>query len=159
MKSFLEVSSLLLTALAAVACGEQGRGWQFPQRANFQGFSEEVMPVLLRDCGFHACHGSSERFYRVWGPGRVRLDPMTRPFDPLTGFELDASYNLAASMVDVRDPGVSLLLRKPLALAAGGAVHRGGDAFGRNVYRSTGDQGYVVLLRWVESLRSASSAQ
>src|ERR1700755_2646142 len=35
-------------------------------------FTNDVIPVLLRDCGFQACHGSPERFFRVWGPGRTR---------------------------------------------------------------------------------------
>lgn len=114
-----------------------------------------VYPVLLRDCGFHACHGAEERFYRVWGPGRARLDPETRAFDGVTGDEASASFTLALSMIDARHPERSLLLRKPLAVAAGGAAHGGVDGFGRDVYRTVDDAGYVALRRWVRSVASA----
>lgn len=132
----------------AAGCGAPGNGWR-PADAQFQSFIVEALPTLLRDCGFHTCHGSSDRFFRVWGPGRVRLDPNTRAFDRLTADEWQASYQLALSMVDARNPGNSPLLRKPLAIAAGGSGHRGSDRFGRNIYRSTQDAGYQALVRWV----------
>jgi hypothetical protein len=145
-----------LIVAAMVGCSEQQSGWQ-PADPVFQTFIDEALPVLLRDCGFHTCHGSEQRFFRVWGPGRVRLDPATREFDRLTSAEWQASYQLATSMIDARDPEHSPLLRKPLALGAGGAAHRGADRYGRNVYRSTADAGYVALRRWVLA-RGANAA-
>jgi hypothetical protein len=138
----------LLLGGAAVGCTQNDTGWQRPVR-NFQQFQVQVLPVLLRDCAFSTCHGSSQRFLRVWGPGRVRLDPMTREYDPLTAEEATRGYQLALSMIDPQDPSRSLLLRKPLAVEAGGAGHRGEDQFGRNLYRSVNDQGYLVIARWV----------
>ena len=113
-------------------------------------FEDEVYPVLIRDCAFSTCHGAEERFFRIWGPGRVRLDPLsTTAFTAATQEELDNSYQRATSMIDAKQPSRSLLLRKPLATAAGGAGHLGADQFGRNVYRSVDDEGYLVLSRWV----------
>jgi hypothetical protein len=152
MKPGLAYAVVVLLHLCAC---DQGHGWQFPQTSKVPQFTEEVMPVLLRDCGFHTCHGSTERFFRVWGPGRVRLDPKTRAFDPLTGLELEASYNMAVSMINPGDPNLSLLLRKPLAREAGGAAHGGADPLSRNVYRVPTDPGYAALQRWVESIVSA----
>jgi hypothetical protein len=43
------------------------------------------------------------------------------------------------------------LLQKPLAIAAGGSGHLGVDKYGRDVYRTAQDSGYVVLARWVYS--------
>jgi hypothetical protein len=142
----------IVAVLTLCACADQGQGWQFPQARNLPQFTDEVMPVLLRDCGFHTCHGSSERFFRVWGPGRLRLDPMTRAFDALTGRELEANYNMAVSMLNPGDPKLSLLLRKPLAREAGGSAHGGRDPLGRNVYRVPTDPGYAALQRWAESI-------
>jgi hypothetical protein len=153
MKPGLPLAILVLLSLGAC---DQGQGWQFPQTSKVPQFSEEVMPVLLRDCGFHTCHGSAERFYRVWGPGRLRLNPMTRAFDPLTGPELEASYNMAVSMINPGDPKLSLLLRKPLAREAGGSTHGGADPLGRNVYRVPTDPGYAALQRWVDSIVGAA---
>lgn len=122
-------------------------------------FTIEVIPVLLRDCGFQACHGSQERFFRVWGPGRTRFatpavcdDQQTLPpcnYDELTATERDYSLQFARSMVDLNRPEDSLLIRKPLAVERGGADHEGVDKYGRNVYRTPDDEGYRTISRWV----------
>jgi hypothetical protein len=142
----------LALAAGATACEKKSAGWQ-PARPSFRQFQTEVLPVLLRDCAFSTCHGSNERFFRVWGPGRTRINPMTsNEFDPLTGDEASNSYQLALSMIDSEQPSRSLLLRKPLAIEAGGAGHRGADKFGRNIYRTVNDAGYLSLAHWVFSV-------
>ena len=110
---------------------------------------QEVYPVLLRDCGFPACHGARERFFRVVGPGRVRLDGDSTAFDGATGDEASASYQSALTMLDAEHPERSLLLKKPLAIEQGGASHGGTDDFGRNVYRTVHDEGYLAISRFV----------
>jgi hypothetical protein len=112
-------------------------------------FDERVWPVLVRDCGFSECHGSAERFFRVLGPGHERLDPAMRLADPVTPAELQLSYDRARGMIDASDPAQSLLLRKPLEVAAGGAGHEGTDRYGRDVYRSVQDPNFRVLVDWV----------
>jgi len=141
---------LCMLALGCVACADEAGNARF-NKLNAAQFRTEVYPVLLRDCGFPTCHGSTDRFFQVWGPGRGRLDPTKRAFDLTTGAELSTSYQLALSMVDGKHPERSLLLRKPLAREAGGAGHEGVDKFGRNVYRSANDQGYLAIARWVFS--------
>jgi hypothetical protein len=137
---------LVLTLV--LGCQSEPKAFHIAER-DFREFKDDVFPVLLRDCGFHTCHGSSERFFRVFGPGRARLDPASGAFDLPSGDEVALSYQLALSMIDAEHPQESLLLRKPLAVEAGGAAHLGGDAFGRNVYRTVNDAGYLVLARWV----------
>ena len=138
----------LLTGSVFCGCARDP-GWDAPA-LNVSSFSDEVYPVLVRDCGFHTCHGSESRFFRVWGAGRTRLDPSrSSALDPATAAEINASYQRALSMVDATDRTRSLLLRKPLASAAGGAGHLGADRYGRNVYRSRDDQGYLILSRWI----------
>lgn len=133
-----------------------------PADLDYQQFQREVHPVLLRDCGFPACHGAPERFFRVWGPGRTRLPDkagvVPGAFDVPSVDEISASYALALSMVDNADPGLSELLRKPLAVEAGGAGHQGVDKYGRNVYRTAEDTGYLALARWVFSAPPAVKA-
>lgn len=124
----------------------------------FPAFQSEVYEVLLRDCGFPACHGDTQRFFRVFGPGRVRLPgKMTTPgaLDDPTVNEQAVTYALAQSMIDPDDPARSPLLRKPLAVEAGGASHFGIDDYGRDVYRTDQDSGYVALARWVLTLPEA----
>jgi hypothetical protein len=135
-------------ALALAACGAEPPALTVatPDRARFD---QEVYPVLLRDCGFNDCHGSAERFFQVFGPGRARLPTVMDPLAPVAPDELAYSYARARSMIDANAPERSLLLRKPLATAAGGSGHEGTDRLGRNVYQSKLDPGYVALAAWV----------
>lgn len=155
------VVTVCVTLLASGGCADRIEPTVFARR-DFSKFKREVYPVLLRDCGFPACHGAPKRFFRVWGPGRVRLDGVetvngvdrpttTGPFEVPTLAEQSGTFAFALSMIEERDVASSLLLRKPLAVEAGGAGHRGVDGYGRDVYRTTQDSGYVTLARWVLS--------
>jgi hypothetical protein len=151
-------TALLILVLAAGGCSEDNSGSAVIAVRDEGQFTNMVLPVLQRDCGFQACHGAPERFFRVFGPGRTRIfrsdkclnktDPPC-PFDPLTGDEQYDSLLLAQSMIDPQNPSESLLLRKPLAVESGGADHEGVDKYGRNVYRTTRDEGYRIIARWV----------
>lgn len=112
-------------------------------------FRSTVYPVLLADCGYPACHGDPARFFRIFGPGRTRLDPATEPYAPATAAELAESYARTRSML-VSPDGVarSPLLRKPLAVAAGGASHGGDDVWGQPIYRSKQDARFAALFFW-----------
>lgn len=143
----------IMLASCALLCSVTGCGGDAPELAlaqpDFPSFEANVYPVLLRDCSFVACHGSTERFFQVFGPGRARLDPLMPLGDPPTMAEVLHSYNRALSMVDARDPSKSLLIRKPLSLAAGGAGHEGVDSWMRAVYVTRQEPGFVALEAWV----------
>jgi hypothetical protein len=112
-------------------------------------FAREVYPVLLRDCGMSNCHGSPQRFFFVAGPGRTRLSSDTDLLAPATAAEILVSYDRTISMLQgAAGARASLLLRKPLDLAAGGAAHEGDDVYGRNVYADTEAQGYRTIASW-----------
>ena len=112
-------------------------------------FETQAYPILLRDCGFHACHGSSARFFQVFGPGHGRLLSTTQPLDEAQAVEVEHSYQRARSMIDPEQPERSPLLMKPGSVAAGGVGHQGVDSLGRNVYVSKLDPGYAALVAWV----------
>ena len=154
-------SACWLLPLLCVACAEtDGEG--VAVKRDFQQFQREVYPVLLRDCGFPACHGDHERFFRVFGPGRVRLPGETavpEALDQPTGDELSTSYALALSMIDADAPRTSPLLRKPLAIEAGGSGHYGVDQYDRDVYRTEQDAGYLIIARWIVTESDAAEAQ
>jgi hypothetical protein len=142
--------------LLLAAC-QSDESWVLPSGYE-ASFEKEVFPVLLRDCAFHTCHGAEGRFFRVWGPGRVRLenlgafqayDAKAMPPRVASPLEVNTSYQRAVAFIDKKNPRRSLLLRKPLAVGAGGAGHLGADNYGRNVYRTLDSQGYVTLSRWV----------
>lgn len=123
-----------------------------PRRPDRAAFEADIYPILLRDCGFVACHGDGGRAFRVVGPGRTRLDPLDALDAPPTTAELDATYERTVSMLATAEtPGDTLLLRKPLDAAAGGAAHQGVDRFGRNVYASREDASWQALEAWVSA--------
>jgi len=138
---------LLLLGLAT-ACGDPGQGLQLAEPAA-DDFADTVYPVLLRDCGFPACHGDPDRFFRVFGPGRQRVMPELAPLDPATPTEISLSYERARSMVDLDSPLTSLLLEKPMDGTLGGASHEGVDDFGRDIYVDADDPNLVILRNWV----------
>jgi hypothetical protein len=149
-------------ALSLASACKSGETKPVEVKRDFKLFQREVYPVLLRDCGFPACHGAKERFFRVWGPGRSRLPTdkgLPEAFDLPTGDELSATYALAQSMIDGEHPSKSLLLRKPLAVAAGGAGHLGVDGYGRDIYRTQEDAGFLALARWVYAEPTAPAIQ
>ena len=111
-------------------------------------FRDTVYPILLRDCGFAGCHGTHERFFSVFGPGRTRLDPATGIYDPATPTELSLSFTRARSMILPEDPESSLLLRKPLTRDEGGAGHKGDDVWGGPVFRTAADARFAALYHW-----------
>lgn len=148
MQLAFTTSMLLMVALLFGACIDTNAPGEPLVEVDEQVFERDIYPILLRDCATPACHGALERFFRVVGPGRVRLSAKTGPLDAATEAEMVLTLTRARSMLGHGDPERSLLLRKPLALAAGGAAHEGHDDFGRNVYRSQRDPSYAALLRW-----------
>ncbi|MEY4577031.1 MAG: hypothetical protein RL701_1734 [Pseudomonadota bacterium] len=137
--------------LAAIGCASESGAFELaaPSREEFE---RDVYPVLLRDCAMSRCHGAEERFFRVVGPGRVRLSQYTSPLDPATAAEITISYERARSQLDVSGQRqAASLLSKPLERAAGGATHGGQDRFGRNVYPNKQAPGYLTLAAWVLS--------
>lgn len=145
-----------IAALAALSCATVALGcaekppYAGPPAVDRAAFEESVYPVLLRDCGFPACHGDSGRFFQVHGPNRTRLDPEATELDaPATAAEIQAAYERARSMLaSVRSAEEALLLRKPLEVDEGGAPHMGIDDFGRDVYATPEAGGYQTLLAW-----------
>jgi len=141
--------SLGVALFSGLAAGCGSGPYDLPPPApDYQLFVDTAYPVLLSDCGFAACHGDHQRFFHVFGPGRVRLDPAMDPFDPATVAEMQKSYDRARSMLRADTPLESLLLRKPLESIAGGAGHRGLDELGRNVYLRADAPHLVALRNW-----------
>ena len=137
-----------LIALVTTACAIEPTTLELPS-ADPKVFEDRVYPVLLADCGFTTCHGSKDRFFTVLGPGRARLDPATDIFAPATPNKLALSFTRTESMlIGPNGRRTSLLLRKPIPLAQGGAGHEGDDLWGGTVYDSVSDPHFVTIYNW-----------
>jgi hypothetical protein len=133
---------------AAVCCSYETQTLSVPA-ADAEVFEQTVYPVLLADCGFAACHGSHDRPLSIFGPGRTRLSEDTEPYAAATAAELALSHARARSMLISPDGARRApLLRKPLAVSAGGSEHLGNDAWGANVFPSKRDERYETLFYW-----------
>jgi hypothetical protein len=140
--------AMMLSVMFGAGCAEDSPVLALPN-PDLMIFQETAYPLLLRDCGFPACHGDARRFFRVFGPGRTRLVPTMAADEPLTAEEITESYARTISML-ITDENLSdsWLLRKPLDTTAGGSAHKGADAWGRNVYYSRSDPSYAKLVNW-----------
>jgi hypothetical protein len=97
-------------------------------------FAANVEPVFTaRGCDSIECHGGGIR-------GTFALSPAG---DKNLAFD----FEQAVWQSDGSDPAASPLLRKPLAVSAGGAPH-GGDPAG-GIFDTTGDPDYQAILAWI----------
>jgi hypothetical protein len=98
-------------------------------RLDEAAFVERVSPVLDdRGCANAACHGGQ-------GSGELLLSG---------GVDLEADFNAVAAFTTPWAVATSPLLQKPLAEAAGGVVHGGGD-----IFADTLDADYRTLHDWI----------
>lgn len=128
--------------MASLAC-DPAVGVEVPA-PDYDAFERDVYPVLLRDCGFPACHANENRPFRIYGPYRLRADSETERDEPPTSDEIWLSYQRTRSMLVAPDVEQSPLLRKPLP----GGGHDGVDHLGRSVYDDTSHPAYVLLRQW-----------
>ena len=150
-------------AVSGLSCGSTPPPSE-PPGLDAQVFRDEIYPVLLRDCGFPACHASSQpgleeannldngrstASLRVTGPGRARLNPETPLRGEFLDEEIDDAFERSRSLVfPGADCEASPFLRKPLEVDSGGASHRGNGVHGRDIYARTDDPSYVLLRDW-----------
>jgi hypothetical protein len=122
-------------------------------------FRCEVEPVLIKSCGQLACHGHTDRFFRVFGRNRLRYGlPPEKRNEPLLEGERSHNFASAAAFVDRDDPARSLLLMKPLDEKAGGSYHGGAIEYGMgDVYLDENEADFKVLAAWAKGRKADPS--
>lgn len=104
---------------------------------SFAEFDSLVEPILqARGCDSVAggdCHGGGIQ-------GTFRLSP------PGANKDVQFDFDQASLQVSITPPSSSRLLKKPLAVAAGGTLHGGGEFFS-----STADPDYQAILTWINN--------
>jgi hypothetical protein len=154
----------LRTALALVLGALFGcqRGLDAPR--GLAGLDEpffrcRVQPILTKSCSTLACHGDPARYYKIFGRNRLRLGG-SEDERGATMKEVERTFNLTSSkaQVDRDNPAESMLLLKPLDVAAGGVYHGGATRYGQgDVFLTRDDADYAVLEQWVLGAVEADS--
>jgi hypothetical protein len=115
---------------------------------DFNDFACKVQPVTASRCSMLACHGQEGHAFRVYSPGKLRLQPATTLAGRDAPLRLPEAQANMASMVGLlqadRPVEESPLLRKPLAQVAGGGEHVGGI-----VFRTADDPNYRAIHAWL----------
>lgn len=108
-------------------------------------FESDVEPHLEARCAPGGCHGRAERPLALYAPGQWRRDPARTHLDePLDALELERNARALAALGVGCAPDDSPALTKPLAVAAGGVWHGGGD-----VLLDPTDRAYVAIRGWL----------
>lgn len=138
-------------AVLALGCDGPAPGGRPIVVAELGRFAREVEPQLERRCAQGSCHGRADRPFSLYAPGALRRDPARTYLDePIGADELAANAErVAAFAVDGGSLADCLVLRKPLAVSAGGVWHGGGD-----VFEDASDPAYEAIRDWLELCRA-----
>jgi hypothetical protein len=122
-------------------------------------FRCHVQPVLTKNCATYACHGSSDRAFRVYARNRLRfgISDISQINAPLSDEERALNLEAARAFVDVGAAAQSFLLKKPLETSAGGYYHGATRLGTSNVFSSVKDAEYQILASWVNGAVEANS--
>lgn len=141
---------VIAAVLAMLGCTGPAQDEGLIVPGDIEAFAADVQPVFDRSCASLDCHGDPGRAMRLYSIDGLRARDDLRAATELTAEELVAN---ARAVVGI-DPDPMPLethwaLTKPLAVAAGGIAHEGGE-----LWRSTADADYQAVLRWLSAARN-----
>lgn len=143
----------LLGALVLLAACEKGLTDEAPLPALDEAYFRcRVQPVLTKSCSMLACHGTPDRYYRIYARNRLRFGVAGEEERnaPLNEGERRHNFEATRAYVSLDAADESLLLKKPLEADAGGFYH-GATRLGKaNVFPSVEHADYEVILDWVK---------
>ena len=119
------VPAAVVTAMLGSACGYD-QGTDSLERFDPDVYARDVQPIFEARCATLDCHGDPGRPLRLFAETGLRMRDDLRDL-PITADELLANVGAAEGVDPGAQPARSLILRKPLAEAAGGVQHEGGD--------------------------------
>lgn len=144
---------LVLAGAAACAIDDQAQ-LELELPGTLPDYAAHVQPVLEAGCASLDCHGDAGRPLRLYATNGLRLDASLRGGPP-TDDELAANMRLLTGLdPEVTDLESHLILLKPLAVAAGGVHHVGGD-----LWPDQRDPAYRCLHSWLRDGTSDAASQ
>lgn len=124
--------------------------WSAEGILDYERFRNQIEPLLLTQtytspaagATCFSCHGSSSNAaYTAF---------------PLVSGQTRTNYLESARRVEIDAPDTSLLLLKPLAIAAGGVFHGPANGGGEQFANTTTDQSYTAIYNWIADATRAN---
>ena len=147
---YLPASFLLIALLAA--CGNEASPTPVASGGTLdcQLFQASVNPIFDQNLGGRTCSASG--CHTVFGSagGAFKIYPNAQP----NTVEMQANYLSAKGMANLNEPSQSKLLLEPLA----GAQSIVGSHTGGDIFASTADANYGVILGWISMQVAGPSA-
>lgn len=136
--------AVALPWVLALACAFEPQGTTPVAELDAPFFEASVQPVLAASCASLDCHGVDGRPLRLYSEDGLRREDALRGA-PLSVEELAWNVDVFEALDPAAtDVDANVALTKPLAVAAGGLEHVGGD-----VWASREDPGYRCLRTWL----------
>lgn len=141
----------IVAAAALAACGYADQGTEPLEPLDEAVYVRDVHPIFEARCATLDCHGDPGRPLRLYAETGLRLRDELRD-TPITDEELALDVEAARGVDPGVAPGRSLILRKPLAAAAGGIEHEGGD-----LWTTRDEPQAACVLAWLEGREDDAS--
>lgn len=143
----------LAAGLALAGCSVRDQGVVSLEELDAEAYARDVHPVFEARCATLDCHGVADRPLRLYAETGLRARDDLRD-RPMTAEELLANVRA----VEAIDPGApfdrGMMMRKPLAPAAGGVAHEGGD-----VWRDPAEAQPSCVVAWLRGESQDPAAQ
>lgn len=146
----------LLPLLAVVPACEPGLGDKAPLPTLDEAYFRcRVQPVLTKNCAMLACHGTPDRYYRIYARNRLRygIAGEAERNSVLNAGEARHNFDATRAYVDVGNEGESLVLKKTLATDAGGFYHGATQLGNANIFPDVEWPEYKVILDWAKGAK------
>jgi hypothetical protein len=143
------VAAMISLALPACQSGLTDDA-PLPKELDEAYFRCNVQPVLTKSCSMFACHGTPDRYFRLYGRNRLRygIADESKRNSFLNAAERKLNYDAARAYIDLNVVDNSLLLKKPLEQDAGGYYHGATKLGTSNVFAHIDDTEYKILVKW-----------
>jgi hypothetical protein len=140
------VSRLAATAalaIAVAACTDTTQSTDTVAALDDMAYVRDVHPIIEARCGTLDCHGAANQPLRVFAETGLRSADNLRN-QLITSDELIANVRALAAIDPGADPADNQIVSKPLAQAAGGLFHQGGE-----IWPDRQDPQYLCVLGWL----------
>lgn len=152
----------LAAFVTALSCGcEKGLTDNAPLPALDEAYFRcRVQPILTKNCAQLACHGTPDRYYRIYARNRLRygIAGEAQRNSPLNEGERKFNFDATRAFLNVDKADESLVLKKPLESDAGGFYHGATKLGLSNVFPSVEASEYQTVLKWIQGAKEEDQA-